>query len=945
MTNPMTDEIWEDPYQRIRDLQARLDEAEETLRALRSGEVDAVVASGPGGDRVYTLRGADEAYRVMVQGMTEGALTLTTEGLILFSNQQFATMVGSPLEHVIGARIQDFVASEDADLIAGILGARHGGKAELRLRTGGGALVPAYLSADKLALDEAECLCLIVTDLSEQKRNREIVAAEKLARSILEQAAEAILVVDWGGRITRASRAAERLAGRPVLQHSFDEVFRVSVDSCAEFTFREILLAASGKPAVQDIEATALGSGGRKIDLLLSAAIVSGSESELLGCVIHLADITERKRRERQLMFQADILANTTEAVVAIDPDHRITFWNPGAERLCGLSAAEALGKYSWELDYPLWLSPDDRQQAIESVEKEGTWSGENIHICQDGKRICVSLTVNRIAPEHGGGVFAVMRDITESKQAEAVLKESEARERSRAAEAQAVMEAVPAAVCIARDSEAREIVGNRMYYDMLRSPQGANTSKSAPEGERPEHFRAMKNGEEISTENLPLQLAARTGQAASDYEFDVVFDDGASRRWLGNAVPLFDEAGQSRGSVGAFVDITERKRAEERLQQTQKVETLGVLAGGIAHDFNNLLVGVMGNASLVQEMLPRDDTAAVFLERIIKASEQLAHLTGQMLAYAGKGRLMVERLHLPDLIPKMSELVQPSIPKKTILHLELERNWRLPAIEADRGQVQQIFMNLVLNASEAIGADGGLIWVKTGVREVDEKFIRRNPEVAGLSPGTYVYLEVSDTGCGMDPATKARIFDPFFTTKFLGRGLALAAVDGIVRSHKGGIMVTSEPGIGSCFTVLFPAAAQSADARQTVDDRPANAGPGTILVVDDDEGVRELTRHGLAHRGYEVLLANDGIEAIDILSRHSGDISVIVLDLSMPRMNGAEALPEIRKIRPGINVIISSGYNEAETMALFRDQPVSGFIQKPYTVRGLAEKIQSALG
>ena len=220
----MAPETREDLLARIGALQERLEEAEETLRALRSGEVDAVVTLGPEGDQVYTLKGADEAYRTMVQGMAEGALTLTAEGLILFSNEQFATLVGTPLERVIGARIQDFSAAEDAGEILALLRGGQARKAEVRLRTAGAESVPVYLSLDKLAVAGAESLCLIVTDLSEQKRNEEIVAAEKLARSILEQAAEAILVVDPDGRISRASRAAEQLAGAPVVQRHFDEV-------------------------------------------------------------------------------------------------------------------------------------------------------------------------------------------------------------------------------------------------------------------------------------------------------------------------------------------------------------------------------------------------------------------------------------------------------------------------------------------------------------------------------------------------------------------------------------------------------------------------------------------------------------------------------------------------------------------------------------------------
>lgn len=924
----------------IQDLQDRLAEAEETLRALRSGEVDAVVASGPDGDQIYTLRGADKAYRVMVQGMAEGAVTLTPAGLILFANEQFGTMVRAPLERVIGSQLQNFVAPEDADLVSALLTQSTFRKSEVRLRTDDAALVPVYLAIENLLLDGAECFCLIVTDLSEQKRNEEIVAAEKLARSILEQAAEAILVVDPEGRISRASRAAERLAGAPILQRGFDEVFRISLAG-ADYPFPKLAGDAAHGQAIKNIEATAVVADGRTLDLLVSAAVLSGTGSEPLGWVLNMTDITERKHKERQLKYQADIIETTADAVVAIDPNQQVTFWNAGAERLYGVSRKEALGRRLTELYQYVWAkSGEQRAQVV--LETQGMWSGENIHVRRDGTQIVVSSTVNVIKPEYGGGAFAVIRDITERKKTEEILRESEARERNRAAELQAIMDAVPAAVFIAGDPEGRHMIGNRMSYDLLRALPGANISKSAPAGERPEHFRPMKKGKEIAPEDLPVQVAARTGRAVHEYELDLVFDGGDARQWIGNAVPLFDQAGQARGAVGAFLDITERKRSEERLRQAQKLESIGLLAGGIAHDFNNLLVGVIGNASLAQELLPPDHDAVEMLQGISAAGEQLARLTRQMLAYSGKGRFVMERLSLSDLIPGMIGLVQPFISKKIALELELEPD--LPPIEADRGQMQQVFMNLVINAAEAIGPHAGQIVVKTGVQPVDEEFIRRNPEAADLSPGKHVYLEVRDTGDGMDPETKSKIFDPFFTTKFVGRGLGLAAVDGIVRGHKGAIRVTSAPGKGSCFTVMFPAHVGAA-RQQPANVLAAGNGSGTVLVVDDEQLVRNLAKRILNRYGYDVLLAGNGVEAIQVLKAHPGDISVVVLDLSMPGMSGEEALPELRKVRPGVQVVVSSGYSEDETLALFKGQRVSGFIQKPYTPERFAEKIKSTLG
>ncbi len=484
---------------------------------------------------------------------------------------------------------------------------------------------------------------------------------------------------------------------------------------------------------------------------------------------------------------------------------------------------------------------------------------------------------------------------------------------------------------------------GNRMAHDLLQRPRGSNLSKSAPEGEGPANFRAMKDGIEIPNHELPVQKAASTGQPVRNYEFDIVFEDGTFVNLVGDAAPTLDEDGRPRGAVGVLSDITELKRAEVRLREAQKLESLGLLAGGVAHDFNNLLVGVIGNASMAQEMLPPDHPALELLDGVLKTGEQAAHLTRQMLAYSGKGKFLVEALDLSALIPEMTGLVGPSISKKIALHLDLAE--ALPPIQADRGQIQQVFMNLVLNAAEAIGGHDGLISVRTGVQNVDDRYVRRHPEAAEMQAGTYVYLEVRDTGCGMDEATRARIFDPFFSTKFTGRGLGLAAVAGILRGHKGAITVTSAPGKGSCFTVLFPAAAHAAEEPPAAAVNAALEGSGVVLVVDDEPAVRDLAKRALERRGYTVLLAESGLAAIDLFKRHPGEIAVVVLDLSMPQMSGEEALPELRKLRPGVKVVVSSGYSEAETMTLFKGQRVSGFIQKPYTVTGLAEKVKACLG
>jgi signal transduction histidine kinase/CheY-like chemotaxis protein len=443
-----------------------------------------------------------------------------------------------------------------------------------------------------------------------------------------------------------------------------------------------------------------------------------------------------------------------------------------------------------------------------------------------------------------------------------------------------------------------------------------------------------------LATDEAVQQAIAGVNGGAYHREFRVVWPDD-SEHWVASHGRVHFE-GEDAGRhavrfVGVNMDITERKKAEERLRQAQKLESIGLLAGGIAHDFNNLLVGVIGNASLAETMLPPGHEAIGLMDRIVKTGEQAAQLTRQMLAYSGKGRFFIERLNISDLISEICPLIQPSIAKKIELRLELDRG--LPPIEADKGQIQQVIMNLILNAAEAIGSDAGVVTVTACLREVADR------HATELPTGTYVCLEVCDTGCGMDEATKARIFDPFFSTKFIGRGLGLAAVGGIIRGHQAAITVTSAPSKGSCFTVLFPTA-EGTDADSPPPASETNlVGSGTVLVVDDEEVVRDVAKHTLERYGYQVLLANSGLAAIDVFKRHPGEITLVVLDLSMPGMGGDEALPELRRIRPNVRVVVSSGYSEAEMMRLFAGQRISGLIQKPFTSTRLAEKVKIALG
>jgi len=408
-------------------------------------------------------------------------------------------------------------------------------------------------------------------------------------------------------------------------------------------------------------------------------------------------------------------------------------------------------------------------------------------------------------------------------------------------------------------------------------------------------------------------------------------------------SLKMFELAGQQM-VLAIHRDISQMKRAEEerkkleqQLLHTQKLESLGVLAGGIAHDFNNILTAIIGNADLALMRLAPESPAVDNLQRIEKAASQAADLAKQMLAYSGKGKFVVEQLDLNRLLEEMLHMLQVSISKKAVLRLNLARP--LPTVEADATQMRQIIMNLVINASEAIGDRSGVIAVTSGSMECDSAYLKSVWLSEGLEDGRYVYLEVSDNGCGMNHETMSKIFDPFFTTKFTGRGLGMAAVLGIVRSHRGAIKVYSEPDKGTSFKILLPASEKTAESPKGEPGSCAWRGTGTVLLVDDEEAVRSIGSEMLKELGFSVITANDGRQALEVF-KNQNDIACVILDLTMPHMDGEQCFRELRRLDSGVKVIISSGYNEYEVSQKFAGKGLAGFIQKPYKLSALKEAL-----
>jgi PAS domain S-box-containing protein len=620
------------------------------------------------------------------------------------------------------------------------------------------------------------------------------------------------------------------------------------------------------------------------------------------------------------------LVENNPDFILLCDRDTTIRYVNRTAH---GFQPADVVGRRATDL-----VSPD-HTEALRDIYEQCWDSGrpadfESPVPSPDGT---VAWYATRLVPmQEGGrtvGLLAVARDVTGRRREEDSVRASEARWR-------ALIESHPDQVLIV-DRDGMIQFANRLGRGYREEDiVGRDGFTFVPPDHR-ERARAVLR-------------QVWEGGGPADIELPGYWPNGAVG-WFYLRLAAIRREGQTVGVVASSRDITDRKRAEQerealahKLQQTQKLESLGVLAGGIAHDFNNLLTGILGNANLARIEAPPGSTAVPYLDQIEQICLRAADLCRQMLAYAGKGRFVIEPLDLNRVINDMTHLLQVSLPRAVALRFALAP--RLPAARADASQLRQVVMNLVINAAEAVGDRGGHIGVATHATRADPDFIRdvlRDPD---LAPGDYVCLEVSDDGPGMTAEVLEKIFDPFFTTKFTGRGLGLAAVQGIVRGHRGAIRVQSESGRGTTFQVFFPAAGGAVEAAAAAPELSPEGwrGDGTVLVADDEETVRLIAGRMLGALGFRVVMAADGPEALRLFGADPGTFRLVLLDLTMPHLSGEEVFRELRRLRPDVRVLLMSGYTEQEVTTRFTGQGLAGFVQKPFQLPALLLKVRQAL-
>ena len=627
-----------------------------------------------------------------------------------------------------------------------------------------------------------------------------------------------------------------------------------------------------------------------------------------------------------------DVLVNVGAVMIETDQHGNFTYVSPSITEVLGYLPSEAL-----ELREDAWLHDQDRGELVELFRKILS-SGQSGKVVirarhRDGHWLWLETTLNRYRDAEGVmHSVALARDVSAERDQQEALRRGEARYRRLAD--------------VSREWITESDAEGRILYASANSKELLGLGPDRMVGTTPylrihpdDVSRVVEGDLECSRSRTPFSTAPYRLRHA----------DG-TWRWVESRGCTYTDSDGQPVVLRATRDITERMEAvverrdlEARIQQTQKLESLGVMAGGIAHDFNNLLTPILGDTSLALLDLPADSPIRLRLQKVQAAAHRAAALTNQMLAYSGEEPLHVETVNLSALVQEMGQLLETAASREAVLVYQLERG--LPLVEADAARLSQVVMNLVTNASEALENDEGRIALRTGVVNIDAHRLALAVVGSELATGEYVFFEVADSGCGMDADTRTRIFDPFFSTKFAGRGLGLASVLGIVRAHRGAIELESAPGEGTTFRVLFPGTARRFSSPAARESEIQNwRSSGTILVIDDEEGVRDLCAETLERAGFSVICGSDGREGILLFERHADEIRAVLLDRTMPNTSGEEAFDRIRKIRPDSRIILVSGYSQKRAEQRFVGKGLDSFLKKPFLPTALLQTVRDVL-
>lgn len=846
------------------------------------------------------------------------------EGRFVFVNRAACTSLGYSREEFLQMSIWDVdpeVAQVDWPARWSKLQTHGSNRQETRHRRKDGSVFPVEISSSFLTLDGREMTFTNVRNISSRKAADDALRAseEKFSRAF-QATPDAINLTRLDGTLLDVNEAFSQMSGWT----REEAIGRTTLDlglwvDLADRTKAMELIRKNGR--FNGLEATfRMKDGSTRIGLLSGTVIHVEGEP----CMLSLTrDISVRKAVEQALRMAErklrTVLSNSQAIIYQLDSAGRFTLSEGLGLVNLGLQPGEAVGRSAQEMYH---LNPRMLDQISRGLQGESTRD-----LIQVSGRILDNI-LTPVFDDHGHleSLIGIATDCTDRQRAEEALLA----ERGlfvggpvmvikwRVEEGSPVDYVSPNIETILGYAP-EDLISGRISYDSLVHPEDVTSIHKDAAAFR---ARGMANYEQ--------QYRLRT--AAGEY------------RWFYDFTASSSPGPTPSHIHGYLLDITDRQRTEETLRHTQKLESLGVLAGGIAHDFNNLLTVVLGNLNLAQMQLQETSPALPYLAKMEATILRATELTKQMLAYSGRGHFNVKAHDLNAVVRDLTHLLEVSISKKVHLLFDLEPN--LPAIQADVAQLQQVVMNLVTNASDAIGDWEGAIHITTSTEDLDEQVLRTRYRVESPIPGEHVILEVEDTGSGMSPEVRERIFDPFFTTKTTGRGLGLSAMLGILRGHRSGMEISSEVGRGSVFRLCFPAVERplslDASGRIVSAEIPMH---GQVLLVDDEPQILQAIGSALASFGFQVVPARDGMEALDHFREHLGNLDLVLMDLNMPRMDGREAFCAMRSLAPEVPVVLSSGYTELDALQAFPDGGPAGFLQKPYQIKELRATLQRVLG
>ena len=929
------------------------------------------------------LISAKSHLETILNNISDAILELTPDGRIVFANPAADVLMGVCEEALLGSKFTELVHEDDRKIIEASLIKIDEGSEKVGLDA------PVLINSRFISLslfpvkgDIRSSVMLVLNDITEALKAEEILkreheelerrvrertveiakaneqlkkeiqnrmsaekvlkASEEKYRALFEKSKDAIMITTQYGEFIDANPASSELFGYPkdvILKMNFRELY---VDAQDGYKFNKEM---KEKGVVLDFETRLRGKGGVEMDCILDVVRRRGEDGSVLEYQGIIRDITEAKRAQEALkiseqrLFQ--IINLLPDATMVIDLEGKVIAWNRAIEHMTGIKAQEMLGKGNYEYAIPFYGERrpvsinlvSQRDEEIEAKYQYVKKEGESlISEAYDSLVNPGGFLWNKASLLYDGkgevmGAIESIRDISEMKKSEEALRESEERYRT-------ILESIEDGY-YEFDMEGNLIFLNDSLCEIL------GYSKDELSGMNKRQYTDEENAEELSQ---IFNKVYTTEKPDKGFDWEIIRKDGNRRYIEASASLRKDSEGRPIGFRGIVRDVSERKQAEEekgkleaQLRQAQKMESIGTLAGGLAHDFNNLLMAIQGRITLL--LMNKDLTHPDF-EHLIGIEgyiDSASNQTRQLLGFARGGKYEVKPIDLNKLVKKENRMFGRTKKEVKIRGKYQENLW---SVEADGGQIEQVILNLYVNAWQAMPA-GGYLYLETENVILDENYVKP----FSIEPGRYVKISVTDTGIGMDKPTQERIFDPFFTTKEMGRGtgLGLASAYGIIKNHGGCINVYSEKDHGTTFNIYLPAS----DKAIIEEVKPAGGtlnGTETVLFVDDEEVLTETAEPLLGAFGYKVLIARSGEEAIKIYSENKDRIHIVLLDMIMPDMSGSETYNRLKEIDPKVKVLLSSGYSIDGQATEILDRGCNGFIQKPFKMKELTQKLRKIL-